>query len=265
MVANKEKLGGDILIAVILTDKDRRIQWVNSDFTRITGYSISEVYGKKPSILQGVNTEPEVVESIKHALNNELPIKTEITNYRKDGEEYLCKLVIYPVFDEKEELTNFIAFEIDGDAIKDDSEISLLQLRPKYFSSSLTDAKALDIFVKLNALFEQEKSFLDPDLKLKDLADKLNTNTRYLSQVVNKETGHNILHFINSFRIEEAKKKIGQQEYAHLTTFGVAQLCGFKNKSTFYKVFKEFMGVTPKIFIKENNGSSSSEIQDLAE
>ncbi|MFN7118762.1 MAG: PAS domain S-box protein, partial [Saprospiraceae bacterium] len=48
-------------IAVIVTDPERRILWVNEDFTYITGYSLSEVLGKKPSILQGPKSEREVV------------------------------------------------------------------------------------------------------------------------------------------------------------------------------------------------------------
>lgn len=251
MVNNKGNFKDKIHIAVILTDKQRNIQWVNSDFTEITGYELREVRGKKPSVLQGVNTEPHIVEDIKKSLNELIPIKTEITNYRRNGEEYLCKLVIYPIFDEGGEHTNYIAFEIDGDKIPDDSEISLLQLQPRYQSSSLSSVKALDIFVKLNKLFDEEKTYLRSDLKLKNLAEMLNTNTRYLSQVVNDKTGDNVLHFINKYRIEIAKKKIVDKEYAHLTTYGIAQLCGFRNKSTFYKVFKEFEGMTPKDYIKE--------------
>lgn len=251
MIANKESLHNRINIAVIITDKDRNIQWVNNDFTAITGYTLKDVRGKKPSILQGVNTEPHVVEEIRNSLNNLIPVKTDITNYRKDGEEYTCKLVIYPIFDEGGAHTNYIAFEIDGDRIPDDSNISLLQLQPRYQSSSLSNLKSIDIYVRLNALFENDKVYLHSDLKLKDLADMLGTNTRYLSQVVNNKTGNNILHFINKYRVEVAKKKIIDPENSHLTTYGIAQLCGFRNKSTFYKVFKEFEGVTPKEYIRE--------------
>ncbi len=248
--ATKHTLNPKLEIAVILTDRKGSIKWVNEDFTKITGYDLKEVKGKKPSILQGKNTEPEVVESIKNALSNLQPIKTEITNYRKNDEEYLCKLVIYPLFDENQELTNFLAFEIDGDKIKNDKEIGILQLNPRYSKSSLSNTKALDIFIRLNTLFENEKVYLNSELKLKELAERLGTNTRYLSQVVNKETGCNLIHFINEFRIKEAKKKIIDPGYRHLTTFGIAQHCGFRNKSTFYKVFKEFEGVTPKDFVR---------------
>jgi PAS domain S-box-containing protein len=250
MIGDKENSTDRINIAVIVTDKDRKIQWVNEDFTQITGYTLQDVLGKKPSILHGKNTEPYIVEEIRSSLNQLIPIKTDITNYRKDGEEYTCKLVIYPIFDEEGSHTNFIAFEIDGDKIADDSNISLLQLEPRYCTSSLTDTKGLDIFIKLNALFENERIYLQPDLKLKDLANKLGTNTRYLSQVVNDRTGRNMLNFINKYRVEAAKKRVRDSSYSHLTTFAISQMCGFRNKSTFYKVFKEFEGMTPKHFVR---------------
>lgn len=251
MVGGKKNYRKRINIAVIVTDKERKIQWVNDDFTQITGYTLPDVLGKKPSILQGKNTEQHIVEEIRNSLNQLIPIKADITNYRKNGEEYVCKLVIYPIFDKEGNHTNYIAFEIDGDKIPDDSNISLLQLEPRYCTSSLTDTKSLDIFIKLNALFENEKVYLKPDLKLKDLANKLGTNTRYLSQVVNDRTGRNMLNFINKYRIEDVKKRITDPTYSHLTTFAISQMCGFRNKSTFYKVFKEFEGMTPKHFVRD--------------
>ncbi len=254
MVANRGNSNDNIHIAVILTDKKRNILWVNEDFTKITGYSLREVKGKKPSILQGKNTEQEVINEIKNALNEQIPIKTEITNYRKNGEEYLCKLVIYPIYNEHQEHTHYVAFELDGDIIPDDSDISIMQIQPRYRKSSLSNIKALDIYSRLILLFENEKIYLNPELKLKELANMLGTNTRYLSQVVNRETGENVIYFINRYRIQEAKKKILDSELSHLTTYGIAQLCGFRNKSTFYKVFREFEGLTPKAYIRNLKG-----------
>ena len=53
-------------IAVIVTDAQKNILWVNDDFTEITGYSFQEVQGKKPgSLLQGPHTEVEAVKRIR--------------------------------------------------------------------------------------------------------------------------------------------------------------------------------------------------------
>ena len=97
---------------------------------------------------------------------------------------------------------------------------------------------------------ENEKLFLDPNLSLKEVADQLHTNTKYLSQVVNHHAGCNFQFFINTYRVKEVKSMITSDDYHNLTLFGIALQCGFKNKSTFYKVFKEISGQTPKEYIK---------------
>jgi PAS domain S-box-containing protein len=56
-------------IAVILTDAQRRILWVNRDFETITGYELGEVMGLNPGqVLQGPKTEPDAVERIRQGL-----------------------------------------------------------------------------------------------------------------------------------------------------------------------------------------------------
>ncbi len=237
-------------IAVIVTDSDRRILWVNEDFTYITGYALTEVLGKKPSILQGPKSEREAVRRIRKGLESQMSIKDEITNYRKNGEEYPCRLVIHPIFNENRKLTNFIAFEVDGNAVQEDDKIPLLQLNEKYSSSSLKGIEEMKLYYQLKILMETEKLYLDPNLTLKEVADRLSTNTKYLSQVVNHHIGTNFQNFLNEFRVSEAKDKIMQEEFNNLTLFGIALQCGFKNKSTFYKVFKEITSITPREYIK---------------
>ena len=233
-------------IAVILTDANRKILWVNDDFTIITGYHLTEVLGKKPSILQGPKTEQNVVDRIRKALNNKVPIKDEITNYTKDGRIYPCKLVIYPVFNENNDLVNFIAFEVDGNKVKEADVIPLLNINEKYKSSSLKGIEEVKLFFRFKSLIQNQKLHLKPKVTLKEIADQLSTNTKYLSQVVNHQTNMNFQTFINTYRIEAAKQMIEEQKHKQLTFFGIALQCGFKNKSTFYKVFKELANMTPK-------------------
>jgi len=250
---NKKKTSRPYQIAVIVTDADRKIQWVNDGFTEITAYDFDEVIGKKPGlILQGEGSDADAIERIRKCLDMEIPFQDEITNYRKNGEEYKCKLTIHPIFNNDQKLTNFIAFEVDGDVIPETENVPLLRIRKKYLSSGLDEVKAVDLYFQLLNVMEEDRIYLDPNLKLKMLADRLSTNSKYLSQVINKHTGNNFLHFINKYRVEEAKKKIVDNQYAHLTTFGVALQCGFKNKSTFYKVFREHTGITPNDYIKQD-------------
>lgn len=238
-------------IAVILTDPNQKIIWVNEDFTSITGYSLGEAIGRIPGkILQGPKTEPAVVARIRKALQLKVPLKEQLVNYRKNGEEYVCKLVIHPVFNRNNELINFIAFEVEGDGDLDDETIPLLNLSEKYRSSSLRGIDEIKLYNQLKKLMEVDKLYLSADLTLKTLADLLDTNTKYLSQVVNHQAGLNFQQFVNYYRVDEAKRKITTDSLSNLTLYGIALQCGFKNKSTFYKVFKELTGFTPKDFVK---------------
>lgn len=237
-------------VAVILTDATRKIQWVNEDFTKITGYELWEVVGKKPGVvLQGSDSEGDVIRRIRRNLDAMIPFKDQLTNYRKNGEAYQCRLVIHPIFNQHKKLTNFIAFEIDADQT-DDLDLPLLQLDNKYQTSSLKGPLAARLFLDLKGLIEAEELYLNPSIHLKELADRLNTNTKYLSQVVNFHAGQNLQVFVNAYRVKAAKQKLKDPQYKHLTLYGIAMLCGFKNKSTFYKVFKAHTGLTPMQFLK---------------
>lgn len=239
-------------VAVILTDAQKNILWVNQDFTNITGYGLQEVMGRKPSLLQGPLSESDTIIHLRKGLKEEVPVKAEITNYTKQGKKYVCRLVIYPIFDPKHELTNFIAFEVDGNQVEDDMGVPLMDLSERYHSSSLRGVEEMQLFYQLQRVLEEEKLYLDPNLSLRQLSDRLNTNTKYLSQVVNHLAKNNFQHYLNTFRVREVAVKIIDDSYNNLTLFGIALQCGFKNKSTFYKVFREIMGTTPKLYIKQH-------------
>ncbi|OAV44373.1 PAS domain-containing protein [Lewinella sp. 4G2] len=239
-------------VATILTDAKQSILWVNKDFEYITGYELHEVLGMKPGqVLQGPGTEPDVVESIRKGLASRESFKETITNYRKNGEPYLCRLVIHPIFDKHDELVNFLAFEVDHGRTPNDSEISVMNLDHRYRTSSLRGATEVRLFERIKSIVQAEKLYLDANLTLRKLSIRLDTNTKYLSQVINHYGDCNFLSFINNYRIEEVKRQIDRGDYYNQTFFGIAQRSGFKNKSTFYKVFKDFTELTPKAYAEE--------------
>ncbi|GAB4329730.1 MAG: hypothetical protein OHK0038_03890 [Flammeovirgaceae bacterium] len=100
--------------AVIISDKNGMIIWVNEGFTKITGYTLDEVKGKKPGhILQGKETSPEHVQKIREGIASKKSFTQEILNYTKQGVPYWLELNITPIFNDKNEITNFIAIESD--------------------------------------------------------------------------------------------------------------------------------------------------------
>jgi PAS domain S-box-containing protein len=241
-----------VQVAVILTSAERRILWVNQDFEKITGYRYDEVVGKSPgAILQGPASEKDAVDRIRLGLRSGVPFKEELTNYRKNGEPYLCKLVIRPVYNSMKELVNFLAFEVDCSQVTNDQEISVMRLNNRYQTSSLRGLDEVHLFERISRALEEDNLYLDPDLSLKKMAEYVDTNTKYLSQVINRFSSCNCLTFINNFRIEQVKKRMLNGDHRELTFYGVAQECGFKNKSTFYKVFRDHTGSTPNVYSRK--------------
>ena len=122
---------------VIITDKDRNLQWANQAFETSTGYCLEEVIGKNPKIfLQYSETNPATVIAIREALNNKMAFKGEIRNRSKDGRGYWIDLNISPVFNDNDELINFIAIETDitEKKKKDLSIRNLLQTQNSIFN-----------------------------------------------------------------------------------------------------------------------------------
>ncbi len=100
--------------AVVITDADGYIEWVNNGFTKITGYVLEEVYGKKPgAVLQGPETSPKAIQNMREKIAQKVPFHEEVLNYTKSGQPYWLRLYIAPVFDEQGNHVKFIAIETD--------------------------------------------------------------------------------------------------------------------------------------------------------
>jgi PAS domain S-box-containing protein len=100
--------------AVMITDTEQRIIWVNNAFVRITGYSAEEVMGKIPSqFLQGKETDRETAKYIREQLKKGEGFTAEIISYRKDGKKFWTDVSCHPIFDDKGRLKNFFSIERD--------------------------------------------------------------------------------------------------------------------------------------------------------
>jgi len=95
--------------ALIISDSEQKIQWVNDGFTEMTGYSKKHAINKTPRFLQGPNTSQEIKTEIRTQLSNLKPFTGIITNYRKDNSLYKCEVKIIPMYSEK--VTHFLAIE----------------------------------------------------------------------------------------------------------------------------------------------------------
>ncbi|MEO0895931.1 MAG: PAS domain S-box protein [Bacteroidota bacterium] len=105
---------------VVITNAKGKVEWVNEGFTKISGYSLEEMIGKKPGIvLQGPKTDKKVIQRISKKLKEQVTFSEEILNYSKEGQPYWVSLHMTPIFDEKGKLLRFIALENDITAQKE--------------------------------------------------------------------------------------------------------------------------------------------------
>lgn len=129
--------------AVIITDAEGRIEWVNRGFTRISEYSLPEVVGRKPgSFLQGPQTARETVARVRESIHACEPVQAEILNYSKTGRPYWLHLEITPVKDNDGQVTHFMAIETDITQAKE-TEAELKRAREAAESASRAKSQFL--------------------------------------------------------------------------------------------------------------------------
>jgi AraC-like DNA-binding protein len=80
---------------------------------------------------------------------------------------------------------------------------------------------------------------------MESVASDLGMSKSYFSKLVNSYSSYNFSDFINSLRVEQAKKFLSDDEFSQYTIVAIGLECGFNSKSTFYSAFKKFTSETP--------------------
>lgn len=95
--------------AIILTDLEQKIIWVNKGFTQMTGYTKNYAINRTPQFLQGTDTSVATKIKIRKQLDDFNSFSEVITNYKKDNSPYKCEVKVIPLHDRK--VTHFLALE----------------------------------------------------------------------------------------------------------------------------------------------------------
>jgi YesN/AraC family two-component response regulator len=96
---------------------------------------------------------------------------------------------------------------------------------------------------RLCLLMEEQKPFLNSELKVSDVATLLGTNTRYISESIKVTRGITFAQFINTYRISYAQQLLRQQPDMKIAEVFLSS--GFANETTFFRIFKSVTGMTP--------------------
>lgn len=120
----------------------------------------------------------------------------------------------------------------------------------------IDDPELSQLVDKLQQLMERDKVYLHPDLNLALLAHYLGISEKRCSYVLNKGLGVNFNQYINQLRVEAFKARIQEGQHTTYTLTSIAYECGFESKSTFNRVFKSTVGMTPSAFVKKSQSSA---------
>jgi PAS domain S-box-containing protein len=104
--------------SIVVTDVDGKIEYVNPQFEKTTGYAISEVYGEKPSILKSDKTDPKIFEELWQTISKGDVWTGEFTNKNKDGHEYIEHAIIAPISNSRGEIVNYVGIKENITEIK---------------------------------------------------------------------------------------------------------------------------------------------------
>lgn len=128
-----------------------------------------------------------------------------------------------------------------------DSELSDKARHEKERNEKDTFRVSDDVAVKIAELLarkvDEEKLFLEPDIGLRDLAERIGVSAHNLSAVLNNHINMPFYLYINQRRIVFAKTRLEQTD-DFITDIAIHS--GFSSRSSFYNMFKKFTGMTPK-------------------
>lgn len=107
-----------------------------------------------------------------------------------------------------------------------------------------------------------EYTYREKKLTMNELADQLGVRRHLLSQAVNRVAGVNFYQYINGYRVKEAVRIISQKGREELHINDVYECVGFTNRTTFYRVFKQFTGLSPLEFQKSHKSGDKKALPD---
>ena len=114
----------------------------------------------------------------------------------------------------------------------------------------------------LNIILFQQR-YRDKNYSAKQLAEDLETNTRYISAVVNVKFNMNYTSFVNKFRIEEAMAILASKKYKDLNMEDISTMVGFANRQSFYASFYRINGMTPREYKLKALRPNNKEVVDV--
>lgn len=139
-------------------------------------------------------------------------------------------------------------------------EIKELMQEKNYKKYKLTNIEIEENYQKILKYINESKPYLDPEINLTKFSSALNACSHNISLTINTRFKMNFFEFINYYRVEEAKKLLSTSNLNEITIEAIGYDCGFNSKSSFYRAFKKFTGMTPTEYIENSLSNNNKKV-----
>jgi PAS domain S-box-containing protein len=96
--------------AVIITNINNEIEWVNNAFEKLTGYLLEEIKGKYPAgIMNGEKTDPKILKYIVRQIHKSRPFSCEVSRYKKSQESFWVRISAQPIIDKEGKASHYFS------------------------------------------------------------------------------------------------------------------------------------------------------------
>lgn len=130
---------------------------------------------------------------------------------------------------------------LDKTSVKDDT---------KYSNIKLTNDLRKDLSERIRKVMEEADIICRQDFSLKDMAKMVDSNTTYVSRVINEDYGITFATLLSNLRVREACRRINEDRYTNITIEAIANNVGFKSRTAFLNAFKREVGLSPSEYIR---------------
>ncbi len=177
--------------AILITDSDGNVEYVNPKFTELTGYSLEEVEGLNPRFLQSGEHDQQYYKDLWDTILAGNDWHGTLLNKKKNGEKYWVSASISSVADENNRITNFVGVQDDITSMKR-MEVELLEAKQSADEANMAKSDFLarmshEIRTPMNAIIGMNHLALQTDLsyKQKDYISKAHGAARSLLGILN--------------------------------------------------------------------------------
>jgi PAS domain S-box-containing protein len=198
---------------VIITDPEWRVEWINEGFTRMFGFTLDEIKGRKPAaFMTGPDSDPKAQEAMNDAAKTRRRFLGEVLNYTKDGRKVWIELEIQPVINHDGDLEGFMGLQLDITARKRQAEQMREAMeaaeRANQAKSQFLAMMSHEIRTPMNGVIGMTSLLLDTPL---------NPDQRESAEII-RQSGESLLTIINDIldfsKIESGRLDLEHTEFA---------------------------------------------------